>query len=314
MTRNATGNAIMKRWLHVGIIQTTLDKDVAWKNNRLRIAPSEQDRAWDEIRRAFRTLNGAEPRPEIILIPELSLPGYYLRYFSGLCHHTGVVGIAGLDHKLDHHPESMHALNQAVVMVPQNWPELRPTGYVGEYYVGKTYPAPEERDLIKKAKFNFQADPNVYIFEDDEFGNIAVCICYDLVDVDRLPLYLCNIHHLFVLAYNRDVKFFYSLAETLSRTVFCNVVVANTGFYGGSVAISPYYAAYKRTIFRHEGPKLFTTQVVKLPVSALDNAKNSGTKTNDFKEKPPGCENRQNLTTTYENLRSTGLPGSSGSP
>ena len=78
-----------------------------------------------------------------------------------------------------------------------------------------------------------------------------------------------QIQHLLVLAYNPDLKMFRALADALCRTVFCNVLVCNTGFFGGSLVVSPYYDPVKRTLFSHDGKGLFTAQVVPLPVRDL---------------------------------------------
>jgi hypothetical protein len=92
---------------------------------------------------------------------------------------------------------------------------------------------------------------------------------------------------------NKDLQSFYHLAESLSRIIFCNVVVCNTGFYGGSVAVSPYKGPHKRTIYRHEGNQLFTRQVIKLPVKELDDAEKGSN--SDFKSKPPGYNDKEIL-------------------
>jgi hypothetical protein len=115
------------------------------------------------------------------------------------------------------------------------------------------------------------------------------------MDLERALLYRGKVHHLFVLAYNRDLEMFRSLADSLSRTVYCNVVVCNTGFYGGSVAVSPFDKPWKRTIYEHNGGGLFSTQVVRLPVLGIDKAlrlnDRGGSANNpEFKHPPPGCE------------------------
>ena len=83
------------------------------------------------------------------------------------------------------------------------------------------------------------------------------------------------------------MKSFYFLADAISRIVFCNVVICNTGFYGGSIAFAPYKDEYKRYVYKHEGGNLYTNQIVLLPVASLFEAQHNE---NDdrFKGRPPG--------------------------
>ncbi|MFN7941443.1 MAG: hypothetical protein U0X73_07570 [Thermoanaerobaculia bacterium] len=115
----------------------------------------------------------------------------------------------------------------------------------------------------------FVGDPTIWVVDGGRLGNFGVCICYDFMDLERALVYRGKIHHLFVLAYNRDVELFRSLAATLSRTVFCNVVVCNTGIYGASIAVAPYYQAYERTVYGEDGLGLFSAQAFTLPLGSI---------------------------------------------
>jgi hypothetical protein len=129
------------------------------------------------------------------------------------------------------------------------------------------------------------------------------------MDLERAVMYRDQIHHLFVLAYNRDLGMFRSLADSLSRTVFCNVIVCNTGFFGGSIAVSPYYEAHRRTLYSHDGKGLFTTQVIQLPIKGIQEARMGRTgstkvlkKIQEFKDPPPGLHDPFRLEIETEGL------------
>ena len=68
------------------------------------------------------------------------------------------------------------------------------------------------------------------------------------------------------------------------------MVICNTGHYGGSVCFSPYRHDYDRYVYKHEGKELFTTQVVKLPVAAFEEAQKGNDTKKLFKNPPPGYD------------------------
>jgi len=277
----------LEKNLRVGIIQTSLDNAIAWKNGPT-IARNEASYVWKQVKTAFRSLTRGPIKPDIILMPELSLPRGYITELKRLSCKTGVVVISGVDYKKDFIRKVVK--NQAVVFIPQKWPEKAASRGAKEFYFGKTYPALEEENKLKsgKIKWVFEGDSRLWIFDAGDYGIFAVCICYDFMDVERYIMYRNKIHHLFVLAYNKDINSFYHIAETITRTVYCNVVVCNTGHFGGSVAVAPYFDPNLRTIYRHEGKDLFTFQIVELPVEGLDQAKKRNDPERMFKSLPPG--------------------------
>ncbi len=274
----------------VGIIQTTVDYRIAWPNNagRPQMSVLQDDHVWMEILNALQTLQDGGERPKLILIPELSLPRTRLNVFERILAGFNAIAVVGLDYRTNY--SSMTVRNEAVVFVPRNFFTGYPSRYCTRIQFGKTYPAPRERSKLQAMNppWSFEGDFNVYVFDAEQYGRFGVSICWDFTDVERALMYRKRIQHLFVLAYNRDLKMFQSLANSLSRTVFCNVVICNTGYYGGSLIVSPFREAYRRTLYAHEGSPLFTTQVVQLPVRDMVEAQQDDMSAGQFKNPPAG--------------------------
>ena len=128
-----------------------------------------------------------------------------------------------------------------------------------------------------------------YIVDLAEYGKLGVSICADFYDIERYAIYKGRIQHLLIIANNKDIKSFYFLAEAISRLVYCNVVICNSGHYGGSVCFTPAKHEYQRYSYKHEGHDLFTTQIVSIPVDALWKAQSEDMDAlNGFKNPPPG--------------------------
>lgn len=301
-----------ERYLRLGILQTTTDAVAAYRNGPP-MTRSEADHAWKEVTEGLRSFYELDERPHFILLPELALPVGRKKGLISLCKKVGSRIISGTDYALDRKAQTVK--NLALVVVPQRWPEYRSSRRCSLFYFGKTYAPAVEKEKLDRSGYEFQPDHTIWLFDAGVFGRIGVCICYDFMDVERYIMYRGEVQHLFVLAYNRDIQSFYHLAETLARTVFCNVAVCNTGFHGGSVVVSPYYKPNRRTLYRHEGKSLYTSQVVQLPVVDLMQAQNGkdpgeldedGKSARLFKSLPPGYRSRATLRCDSVRLNDSG--------
>jgi len=296
----------MNETLFVAVIQTSLDYEAAWSGRNggdwrecVRMSLLEEQRAKKEIRHYLASLRGLDKHPDIVLIPELAVPIGFEKRLIRAAENLESIVIAGLDYGVEKAAVPTVS-NEAIVVVPKKLKGTKIARHTATRRVGKTYPAPGEiRSLqaIKGGGVKFLPRPTVWLFESSDLGNFAVAICYDFMDLDRMVLYRNKIQTLFILAYNRDTTSFDHLAESIARTVFCNVVVCNCGFYGGSLAVSPFIEPFRRTVYRHSGQKLPNAQLIELPLSSLKAHQIGGASGGrNFKSLPPGFSTIVDLT------------------
>lgn len=279
----------LEKYMKVDIIQTNLDHRQAWNDLRADgyiITKSEMKKCWSEIVIFFKQIMemGLTERPQLVVLPEFSFDKDYYGQLKKLSDKSGCVVVAGRNFLKIRDDKIM---NKAVVFVPYKWPNGQGNTAVSVFEFGKYFFAKIEEEFIKKLGYTPLPYDKMYLVNTGRFGKMGLAICADFYDIERFAVYRGRIQHLFIIAYNKDVKSFYYLAEAISRIVFCNVVICNTGFYGGSIAFAPYKDDYKRYIYRHEGGNLYTNQIVLLPVADLYYAQHHNEDT-IFRPQPPG--------------------------
>lgn len=297
--------------LTVGVIQTSLDANAAWQEMAdvggdwkkcVQMSALEEKRAKKEIRHFLSSLKGKEQLPDIVVLPELSVPLGYERHLRSISEEMQTIIIAGLDYQIIKEATEPTVSNEAVIVVPRKLYGQKIARQTELRRIGKTYASFGEKRKLNNIDVKFQPRPTVWLFESKTLGNFAVAVCYDFLDLDRIVLYRNKIQTLFILAYNRDTNSFDHVAEAITRMAFCNVVVCNCGHFGGSLAISPFREPYARTIYRHSGQKLPNVQLVQLPLRALIKHQQSGADTNTYKSLPPGFNKTATLNVNTEDV------------
>lgn len=271
-------------FLKIGFIQTVVEGDIAWGlgpyNKQMSFLSEEK--AWQEIKKGFVDLLNGYEQPEIIIIPELSVPLGYEYSLRKLAASSGAIVIAGLDFCW----QGGKVANKAIVCTPKRWPLKGNSNSTSFFYFGKAFYSKYEEKMWGAG--NLISQPEIFILDASEFGSIGIAICSDFFDIDRFSVYKGRIHHLIIIAHNPDTEAYYFLAEAIARLVYCNVVICNTGEYGDSIAYSPYRKEFKRIVYRHKGSGLFSTQLVSLPVNSLNSEQKNGAPNVFFKGRPPG--------------------------
>ena len=282
----------MEKLLNIGIIQAIVDSDLAWSDTP-QMDVYEANVIWRQIQAAFASFQEMSDtkKPDIVIIPELAVATYFESRIKSYAQKIGAIVIAGLDFK---QYDKDKISNKAMFYVPRDWPHEKNVGNVKatSFYFGKHFASREEMKTINHDwNKTFMPCNEFYIVDLGKYGKLGVSICADFYDIERYTIYKGRIQHLLIIDNNKELKSFYFLAEAISRLVYCNVVICNSGHYGGSVCFTPSKYEYQRYSYKHEGHDLFTTQIVSLPVDALWKAQSENMEAlNGFKNPPPGYE------------------------
>lgn len=282
-------------WLKVGLIQPNLDlsADATWvyQANQLRMSEDFAElRAWPAIWHGLRSVRtgmkianssrDVQSPPAIVLIPELMVPRRRVTHLKRFSQRENMIIIAGVEYR----SAAGWARNEAVVIIPAE--DRTQNASARCFWIGKRYPAPNEQASLKEQGLRFVASQDLAAINTKFTGTFGVGICYDLYAVQTLVGFQRRIIHLFVAAYNRDIQTFDSLGDAAMRLLFCNVVIANSGAYGGSVAVSPYYEPYMREVLRIRGQGIDAAENFRLPLQPLVAAQRGEVPTSQPRTRP----------------------------
>ncbi|WP_170137886.1 carbon-nitrogen hydrolase family protein [Chitinophaga dinghuensis] len=282
------------------MIQPVINPDTSWKKAApfsLNIDSVSAERVWGEIKTGLIEMLKVDGRPDIILIPELHLPVSRVQTIKKLSKKHGVVIISGIDFQSSSvNRNRIH--NRGIICFPNEINTGQPSLKLTAMQFGKTYFTYMERSMFSKGIVGLgvcypEPEQNMYIFKSSELGDFGIMICSDIFDIERMAIYQGQIHHLFVISLNKDLNTYFAMAESLTRLLYCNLIICNTGHYGGTLAVSPYNDANERTIYKYLGQRMFNSHVVNIPLMSLDKAQKfdfisdnkDGIK---FKASPPG--------------------------
>ncbi|BBI33371.1 carbon-nitrogen hydrolase family protein [Cohnella abietis] len=217
-----------------------------------------------------------------VMLPEFFLPRRYL--FSHIKERAvryGRIIMGGLEYGVDKHlsPTGTQRLrNEAFVVIPDNLYQNNKSlgGNATVITVPKLNPAPEEEKNLEDHGYDFVNGNRIYMFKSNKLGNFAVLICYDFLNLPVQAILQSQIQTLFVLTYNKDVSGFISIADTMQRMLLCNVIICNTGYYGGSAAFTPLRDRNKRQVLQISGNEIQAAVSVHLPINEVWKVQTTG--------------------------------------
>jgi len=293
----------MVEYMKIGLIQPVINPDVSWNYRddnsgipicSLNIDPLLAEKVWDEIKEGLRLMLYSDDKPDVILIPELHLPIFRIEEIKRISKKYNVLIISGIDFQRSK-TDLTKIRNRGIITIPSSFGQKTISPRLTSLYFGKTYFTYMEKSMFKNIEgieCCEDQEQNMYIFQSSQFGSFGIMICSDIFDIERMMLYQTRIQHLFVISLNKDLNTYFSMADTLTRLLYCNVVVCNTGYYGGSIVVSPFKDVNERLIYKYQGQRMFNVNTVSIPVSGLVKAQRLDYSIHNsnliFKASPPG--------------------------
>ena len=303
-----------------------------WPREPLRRFPGMDPKSargiMEQVASAFQSPSHTESGrpPELVVLPEVSIPQPEVRTLRDLVKNTGRASLAGLYWRVlppacrpggGARATMRWFVNEAELAVPVGHDERGPTG-LRWYRVRKPLPAHFETGLaaslgVRRSGESWRvlAGQRWYRFVHPRWGDFSIAICSDLIDAGPWRSLRGELLHLFVVAHTRDVDLYDSLTWVRAYENYVNLVAVNHGRYGGSALWTP-RRQHGKELARLHGSGLFVIADVEVPVGDLLRAQLNGvpdavysagaewqgTKVpaTEFKAPPPGFRRRAIVT------------------
>lgn len=258
------------------------------------MASGRPNHSLDRYARLSELVNQAirlDPKPDLVLLPELSLPLRWVSSLSSRLAASGIGLVAGTEYR---HTKNGGVYSEACLVLSDNrlgyptWVRL---------WQPKLEPAVnEDRDLFTKfgkqwAKSEIKGHRTkpVYIHNGIHYG---VMVCSELQNGKARMAFQGNIDALFVLSWNQDLDTFSALVEAAALDMHAYVILVNNRKYGDSRVRAPAKESFMRDVARLRGGENDFVVAAALNVDELrafqSRAKRWPEKGDQFKPVPEG--------------------------
>ncbi|MEK9211576.1 hypothetical protein [Sphingomonas sp. 2378] len=210
--------------------------------------PDLSPRRYRQLASIVNTAILTTPKPDYLLLPELSVPERWINTIAGRLRASGISLIAGVDyvHHLDKHIDS-----SAVLVLTDDR-----LGYASSIQVRqrKSLPAPGEEEQLYAshglswAKGN---DPKrVYQHNGLYFG---ILVCSELQNMGYRAGFQGQVDCLITLSWNKDLESFSALIDAAALDVHAYMALVNNRRYGDSRLRRPAKRSFDRDVCRVRG-------------------------------------------------------------
>ena len=237
--------------------------DKSWEEGAAGDPDLSPQRYW-QLASIVNTAILTTPKPDYLLLPELSVPERWINTIAGRLRASGISLIAGVDYV--HHPGKRIDSSAVLVLTDDR------LGYASSIQVRqrKSLPAPgEEEQLYASHGLSWAngTDPKrVYQHNGLYFG---ILVCSELQNMAYRADFQGQVDCLITLSWNRDLESFSALIDAAALDVHAYMALVNNRRYGDSRLRRPAKKSFDRDVCRVRGGLNDQLVVVKIDPTRL---------------------------------------------
>lgn len=221
------------------------------------------DESWDQgaagvpnlsLRRYCQLANivnvaiGTTPKPDYLLLPELSVPERWINTIAGRLRAHGISLVAGLDYA--HHPDKRVDSSAVLVLTDDR------LGYPSSIQVRqrKSLPAPgEEEQLYASHGLRWTSGTDIKPVYQHNGLYFGILVCSELQNMGYRAEFQGRVDCLITLSWNKDLESFSALVDAAALDVHAYVALVNNRRYGDSRLRRPSKRSFDRDVCRVRG-------------------------------------------------------------
>lgn len=177
---------------------------------------------------------------DVLVLPEAYVPLRYVPLLSKKSAQKQMLIVCGVEHIVI----SKRVWNLNCVIIPF---ETNGIKCAIPFFRQKKYFSPEEKKKVEGKGFKIPRSTENTLFRWREF-NFAVYCCYELTDINYRSEFRSDVETIYAVEFNKDIKYFSNIAESMSRDLYCYFVQANVSEYGDSRIVAPMHGYEKNRV------------------------------------------------------------------
>ena len=266
------------------------------------------NRAYARYKRFAKVFDEAiHQKADMLVLPENFLPFEWIPIVARFCANNHLALVTGVEHIVvpDKAKQSRgQVYNLTVTILPYQCEEYP---FASISYHNKTAYSPVEQEQITGRRYSFKEGNTYQLFGWHNVWFPVYC-CFELASIRDRSLFQTFADMIVAVEWNKDIPYYSSIVESLSRDLHCYCIQSNSSDYGDSRIIAP-KSTVERDIIKTKGGLNDCVLVEELNIKALRDfqmldfplQKQNGS----FKPSPPGSYDD----TILEAKRQNGLAG-----